>query len=258
MPIRKDVEIVSPDDGKTYKFLGRMFKDVKTGRFASVGIRLGLEREAIRLGMVYGEDIFQDILRSGISGNEFQERSMEAIKFLKSTAGRFGTSNMRGDIMNIKEVGVPRVGSMVGFFYEAKMKGVLPYWDYFPIDFILGFDREYMTGINLHYLRYDYRVMLMDALYNLGRIDEGTSRERLDIDYRKLVSSISSSTKYKACIKKYIIRPQGGRSYIKSRMVIIPPESWSIVSFLPVQQFVKDGLQRVDENQVWKDSESKY
>src|SRR4051812_30598339 len=57
------------------------------------------------------------------------------------------------------------IGTMIMYFYDAKLKDVLPYWDQFPLVFPIEIYDDGFLGINLHYLPPMLRAKLMDALY---------------------------------------------------------------------------------------------
>ncbi len=57
---------------------------------------------------------------------------------------------------NIRKLGIgvvvkkPTVGSMYGFYYDAKTKDTLPHWDIFPIMIPIEYYADGWLGINLH------------------------------------------------------------------------------------------------------------
>lgn len=56
------------------------------------------------------------------------------------------------------------IGNMYFFFYDAKYKETLPYWDRFPLVIPIDFYSESFLGLNLHYLDYKSRAILLDKL----------------------------------------------------------------------------------------------
>lgn len=248
MPIKQNIIIISPDDGDEYEYRGRQFRNRRTGRIATVKVRIGLEQVVIAKGLTYGDSVYQDLINFGIEQGHVPERSRESIEFMRKIAreSRVPTSNMRTGLLSeaaFIEMKDPLPGSMICFFYDAKWKKELKYWDAFPVDFVLETYRNGYLGLNLHYLPYRQRGILMDALYRVRRINEGGKRERLYLDYAELVSNIKKYKGFQPCIKRYLF------THVKSRILEIPARGWSVVSFLPVQQF-----QKATQTVVWQDS----
>lgn len=133
-------------------------------------------------------------------------------------------------------------GNLYMFLYDAKMKDTLPYWDKFPLVFPFRAVQGGFYGLNMHYLQYKMRVMLMDKLLDLknnNRFDEST---RLKLSW----SMIDGVSKYKfaqPCVKHYL------NSQIQSPFVKIDSKDWATAMMLPVEQFVG-----ANKNKVWKDS----
>ena len=61
-------------------------------------------------------------------------------------------------------------GNMYMFFYDAKLKDTLPFWDQFPL--VLPFRKVDggFIGLNLHYLPYTTRFKLLGALHGLQQM----------------------------------------------------------------------------------------
>ena len=62
-------------------------------------------------------------------------------------------------------------GRMYTFFYDAKYKEKLPYWDRFPVVLILDMYQGGFSGLNLHYIPPRYRVRLLYELYKYIKLD---------------------------------------------------------------------------------------
>lgn len=122
-----------------------------------------------------------------------------------------------------------RPGHLYLFKYDALTKDVLPYYDTFPVIFVIKPMRNGFLGLNMHYLPYIYRARLMDALYNyvIGEEDE----KRLKITYR-ILRDTSKLKSFRPCIKHYL------NNQVRSRFIHISPSEWEIAVFLPLQKFV--------------------
>jgi hypothetical protein len=137
-------------------------------------------------------------------------------------------------------------GQLICFYYDAKMKKTLPYWDKFPLIFPIRVyrenDKEYILGINFHYLHPFYRARLMDALQDCMNNRFYNQSTRMEASYQTLKAA-SKYRLFKPCLKKYLI------SHVKSQFLMIDPQFWNIALMLPLQQF-----QKAPAEQVWAES----
>ncbi len=141
----------------------------------------------------------------------------------------------------------PRIGDMMMFVYDPKLKKELPYYDTFPLIFPIKKVKGGFHGINMHYLPYRHRALLFDALLstqlNNTKFDE-TTRMKLSYDVLK------SAAKYKyfrPCYKHYLDK------HVQSRFIWIPPNEWDFALFLPTERFKKKS-----KEEVWNDSKRSY
>ena len=153
----------------------------------------------------------------------------------------FGLHNTSGFNFLMRKKAYEQVGG-----YDPKFKKTLPYYDRFPLSIIVCPAEKGFHGLNTHYLPPEIRAKLFDALLDLSTDKKLTERRRLELTYGMLKGS--SKLKYfKPTYKSYLT------SHIDSKIVIVPPEEWSNVLFLPLQHFKKATAQ-----EVWKDSRSKF
>jgi len=136
------------------------------------------------------------------------------------------------------------IGSMIMFFYDAKLKDVLPYWDQFPLIFPIEVYDDGFLGINLHYLPLTLRAKLMDALYTTA-ITKKDTITRLRITYQ-ILAAASKFKAFRPCIKRYL------NGHIKSRFFYVDPKEWDMALMLPTQRFVG-----APDQKVWQDSRNK-
>jgi len=138
------------------------------------------------------------------------------------------------------------IGSMYFFGYDPKHKATLPYYDKFPLVFPIEQYSDGFLGLNLHYLDFSSRALLMDRLIEVSNnklYDEST---KLSISY----GVISSMKKYKMaipCIKRYL------SDHVETKFISIPPDEWKIAIYIPVHDF-----QKASATQVWSESRSKF
>jgi hypothetical protein len=131
-----------------------------------------------------------------------------------------------------------RIGKMFMFWYDAKLKDELPYWDRLPLVFPIEIYKDGFLGINLHYLSPMLRAKLMDALYttiNNRRYDETT---KLRINYA-ILKSAAKFRGFKPCVKRYLT------SHVQSQFITIEPTEWDMALMLPTERFVKKRKQTV-------------
>ena len=126
------------------------------------------------------------------------------------------------------------IGNMYMFFYDAKMRDTLPYWDAFPLIIAMGPAPKGIYGMNLHYLPIPLRAKFLDNLMeitNNNRFDE-TTKFKVSYQYMK---STSSMKYFKPCFKHYLT------SQIEGQFAYVPPPEWEIATFLPAAQWQKAG-----------------
>jgi hypothetical protein len=151
------------------------------------------------------------------------------------------------------------VGKLYFFIYDAKTKLQLPWWDQFPLIFLLNTkDTRTKTpsfmGLNFHYLPYNQRLELLTALRNIDKNDKLTVEKRTIIAYETV---LRYSKFAKPCIKTYLV------SNVRSQFIEVPKDEWEYAMLLgtakyPREKFVhtRDDSQnvRVPRGDVWRDS----
>lgn len=139
-------------------------------------------------------------------------------------------------------VSTPKVGNMYMFFYDPKTKDKLPYYDTFPLVFPFAKTENGFMGLNLHYLSYRLRIVLLDNLLkfkNSRGIDEMT---RLKLSWN-LISGMSKHRLAEHCVKSYLT------SHLVTPMKIITPTDWTTALMMPVESFKK-----ASTTEVWKNT----
>jgi hypothetical protein len=192
--------------------------------------------------------LFDEILTQGVRAGQIPAREAKAREWYRGAAQDFRKVNeselMRGDKSRLTSQ--PQLGSMYMFYYDAKHKETLPYWDRFPLVFPFKKVDGGFLGINLHYLPHTFRAQLMDALYDItsnSRYDE-TTKLKLSYD---VLSSASRFKYFKPCVKHYLT------GQMKSRFLYIYPSEWDIALFLPLERF-----QGATKTKVWADSRKAF
>ena len=133
-------------------------------------------------------------------------------------------------------------GFMYMFAYDPKGKAELPYYDKFPLVLPFRKSPDGFIGLNLHYLPYQLRVILLDQLLvfkNNSKLDETTK-----IKYSwELIDGASRYAAAKPCVKQYLT------GHVRSQFRQINANDWATAMLLPIERFVGASKQ-----EVWSDS----
>jgi len=136
-------------------------------------------------------------------------------------------------------------GSLYMYAYDPKTKEDLPYYDRFPLVFPFRKTADGFYGLNMHYLPYDLRIYLLDALLtfkNNSRWDETT---KLKYSWA-LIDGVSKYKAAQPCVKQYL------NGHVRSQFRRVSSADWATAMLLPVERFVGASKQ-----QVWSDSRKK-
>jgi len=192
--------------------------------------------------------VFQQIAKRG-KAEGIVPGSEEARDWFRDNAmslGRVNAKRMVADKAQTRsQLQAQDIGKMFQFFYDPKHKDTLPYYDRFPLIFLIDFYPDGFLAMNIHYLPHMARARLMDALYSIEVRDP---QERGAKKLRLTYSLLKGASKYRyfvPCVKRYL------NNHIRSRFLQIPYEQWDIALMLPTERFVKAGKQT-----VWKESQS--
>ena len=133
-------------------------------------------------------------------------------------------------------------GRMYTFFYDAKTKDKLPYWDRFPVVLILDLNQTGFTGLNFHYIPPKYRVRLLYELYKYIRLDDDTRDRKMKPHIRMRYEMLRGLTKmrfFKPCFKRYLT------TQIDGRALEITPDYWDVMAMLPLADWQKKQAREV-------------
>jgi|TARA_R110001606_G_scaffold20910_3_gene74463 hypothetical protein len=143
-------------------------------------------------------------------------------------------------------------GRMVMFQYDPVAKATLPYYDKFPMGFIVDVTPDGFLMLNMHYLPPILRANVMDALYQFLPLQEGQQLqdsdklEMMPQPYR-ILKRYRRLRWYKGCLKRYL------NTNIQSRIVTIYPKEWNMALFMPMTRTFRGA----SKQQVWKDTRIK-
>lgn len=163
------------------------------------------------------------------------------------SVNKVSPSRMMNDKKNVVQtLDQDSIGRMYMFFYDPKLKKELPYYDTFPLIFMIGPAKGGFLGINLHYLPPFYRAKLMDAMYqtiNNKKYDETT---KLKINYQ-ILTAAAKFRFFRPCIKHYL------NAHVQSGFLNVEPKNWDSALLLPTERFRK-----ATKDTVWSDSRGMF
>lgn len=136
-------------------------------------------------------------------------------------------------------------GHLYMYGYDPKLKKELPYYDRFPLVFPFRKTPDGFIGLNMHYLPYQLRIMLLDRLMIFrtnNRMDETT---RLKYSWAT-IDGVSKFAAAAPCVKQYLT------SHVKTQFRKVDSDDWATAMLLPVERFVGASKQ-----EVWQDSKNK-
>ena len=131
---------------------------------------------------------------------------------------------------------------MYHFMYDPKTKKDLPYYDRFPLIFMVKAAKGGFYGINLHYLPPALRAKLMDSLYDITNNKRYDDTTKLKITY-DVLNSASKYKYFKPTFKHYLT------AHVRSKFMEINADEWDTALFLPTERFEK-----AKKTKVWADS----
>ena len=131
-----------------------------------------------------------------------------------------------------RSANVPTVGRMYCYSYNPKNAKTLPYYDEFPLIFVVDTYGGGFLGINLHYVSPRNRILIMEALSDIANNKKYDRTTRLALTYSTL-KRLSKFSLIKPCVKRYLY------SHVRSKFVRIDANEWDIAIFLPIQKFKK-------------------
>lgn len=195
--------------------------------------------------------IFQKIADLGkLDGIDRNVRQRDARTWFRNTAQSI-TRVDRNKLLNDPAGGTlttyideESIGSMYSFFYDPKHKKTLPYYDKFPLVFVIGPKDKGFLGLNMHYLPPVLRAKLMNELHKITNNNKYNDTTKLKVSY-ELLASTSRFRYFAPCIKHYLFE------HVRSKFLKIDPYMWDTALFLPTEQFVK-----MDKEKVWKQSKA--
>jgi hypothetical protein len=187
------------------------------------------------------EKILQDAYKTGMDSKKAGDWLWnQSITKQGNVTGKKLLKENPANLFNIITPAV--IGRMVFYQYDAKTAAKLPYWDRYPLIFVVDMTPGGFFGLNVHYLSPLHRAKLMDNLYSVLNNDKFDDSTRLKISYQ-ILKAASKFKLFKPCFKHYL------SDHVRSQFLYIAPEEWAIATFLPTARF-----QKARDTTVWNDS----
>ena len=185
---------------------------------------------------------------------ELQERKKESLDWFRENLRTIKSYSKPDKVLNQSGQDIiPTemiVGEMYMYMYDAKHKETLPYYDRFPIIFMLERYKTGFLGLNLHYLHPKLRVGLLENLYAYSNDFDNESiaddSVRLGLRYQALATA-SNLRVARPCVKQYLF------THLDSKIVNVPPSQWDFVPLLPLSKFTS-ATGSINTNTVYRKS----
>lgn len=128
----------------------------------------------------------------------------------------------------------PRIlpGTMIFYAYDPKYKLTLPYYDRFPLVFVMSIVKDRFIGLNFHYLTIPVRMKLYDEMYKIARMSHLPTQQVLALNYQ-LLSNVSKFPAVIPSIHSYLF------SHVRSRYLKVEIDSWKSAILLENAEFKK-------------------
>lgn len=171
--------------------------------------------------------------RSALSANWFR-RKLESLRgSVRYNLSKMDADSFYNQTSNENKFGTSVVGpgGMFCYYYDAKWKYKLPYYDQFPLVMILGMEGDGFYGINFHYLPPVLRAKLLDEINRIGS-------DKINW------SAVSKIDLVRPTVKRYLF------NHVKSKVIPINDDEKEVTIFLPLEKFT------TSKTTVWSDSKN--
>ena len=139
---------------------------------------------------------------------------------------------------------------MIMFQYDPIGRNTLPYYDKFPMGFIIDVQPDNFLMLNMHYLPLGLRANVMDMLYEYvtGDPDNLQDSDRLLMmpqPYR-ILKRYRRLRWYKGAMKRYL------NTRVQSRIVTIYPKEWNVALFMPMTRTFRGASKEKVFRDTWR------
>jgi len=133
-------------------------------------------------------------------------------------------------------------GHFYFFAYIPKGKSELPFYDEFPLVFVMNYQKGGFLGVNFHYLEMNYRAWFINGLVKYADTTQWNLNPDAEIDAEYPDFKADPRLRfYRPTIKSYKY------NCIVSNVAMVPPSEWKTAIFMPLERFAK-----MSSNEVYK------
>ena len=188
----------------------------------------------------------QEAFRAGITPRTKESRAW-FMKKVQAMRGINRTQLMKEEPIQRQQPIVNRdiIGRMFMYFYDPKLKDVLPFYDRFPLVIVVGPAPGGFYGLNLHYLPPVLRARMLDGLMEITNNKAFDETTKFRMRY-SVLQRMRKLRYYEPCFKHYLTK------HVKGKFARVDAPEWEIATFLPTAQWKKATAQV-----VYRDSRSK-
>lgn len=140
----------------------------------------------------------------------------------------------------------PKLGFMNLFFYDAKHKDTLPYWDKFPLCMPISLTQDGFIGLNFHYLPSRPRAIVLSHLVKYANNTNYDETTKIKVSWQ-LIKSVANLKIAQNCVKHYLWK------HVQSPFRQVSIDDYGLIALLPCHQFVGASVAK-----VWADSMRGY
>lgn len=188
-------------------------------------------------------------LQKAMDARRIESYTKESYKWLMNQAKKLSSPTLASKLIKEerkralrKDVSKINIGSLVMYFYEAKGKDELEYWDSFPVGFVIGAEHDRFQILNLHYISPRIRSIILDKLLAIANNASADQTTKLRLSYA-VIKNASRFKVLKPCYHEYLF------THVRSKVIKIHPSDWEKCIFLPLAKFNK-----ASNSRVWSDS----
>lgn len=167
------------------------------------------------------QTIFEEITKKSEGQTQSKEWYRSNIFFSRSMKYEKNPTSMITDERNdeVDEMGgrdqnivrpFPKLFSLMFYEYRAKTRRDLPFYDKYPLSFILDFQPNSFFAVNLHYYSPEQRVSIAQSL------------------------SLNKIPRFEKGAHKYLL------SEVRSPFLDFDVREWDTICLLPIEEFVRD------------------
>jgi hypothetical protein len=133
------------------------------------------------------------------------------------------------------------------YFYRYSAETLTPFYDEYPLIFMIRKKGSLIEGINFHYMGVARRRALLNEMKPFFNTDVIESDTRLLVRrFRNLLLVTRKLRDAKIALHRYKI------NNIRSKIIMVEPENWEYAIREPTQKFITNSGNRQTQRNIWK------